>query len=174
MPEAAPPLLASWQQFYEMAGASAAALTGLMFVVISLVRGWEAASSRDGIATFSTPTVLHFGAALLVSAILLAPWHSLTVAGGLVALVGLYGLVHIVRVILLTRRLTSYNADVEDWAYYTILPFIAYGVICGGAIASTAAPEKALFAIAAGIVLLLFIGIRNAWDIVTFLATGGP
>jgi len=29
-----------------------------------------------------------------------------------------------------------------------------------------------LFAVAAGVVLLLFVGIHNAWDIVTFIATG--
>jgi hypothetical protein len=174
MSEAAPPVLAAWQSFYAMAGTSAAALIGLMFVVISLVQGRETARSRDGIATFSTPTVLHFGAALLVSAVLVAPWHSLVLAGVVVAVVGCYGVAYIVRVMVRTRRLTNYIADAEDWTYYTILPFVAYGVIFAGAIALMAVPAKALFAIAAGVVLLLFIGIRNAWDVVTFLAAGGP
>jgi hypothetical protein len=173
MGDAAPPVLAAWQSFYVMTGSSAAALTGLMFVVISLVRGWEGSRSSDGIATFSTPTVLHFGAALLVSAVLVAPWSSPTIADDLVAIVGCYGVVYVVRVVFRARRLTGYVADLEDWTYYTILPFMAYGVILGGAIAAIAVPSKALFAVAAGVVLLLFIGIRNAWDIVTFLAAGG-
>jgi hypothetical protein len=171
--ETAAPVLAAWQSFYTMTGSSAAALTGLMFVVISLVRGWEATSSRDGMATFSTPIVLHFGAALLVSAVLVAPWHRLLFAGGLVAVVGCYGVVYVVRIMFRTRRLTSYVADLEDWTYYTILPFVAYGVIFAGAIALIAVPQRALFWIAAGVVLLLFIGIRDAWDIVTYLAARG-
>jgi len=32
---------------------------------------------------------------------------------------------------------------------------------------------QALFALAGGALLLIFIGIRNAWDIVTFIAIGG-
>jgi hypothetical protein len=69
-----------------------------------------------------------------------------------------------------TRRLTRYTADLEDWAWYTIVPFVAYGAIFGGAIALAAAPVHALFILAGGVVLLIFIGIRNAWDIVTYIA----
>jgi hypothetical protein len=32
---------------------------------------------EDGIATFNTPTVMHFAAALLISAVLITPWWSL-------------------------------------------------------------------------------------------------
>jgi len=154
-----------------MTGSSAAALTGLMFVVITLVTRMERAQrTHNGIATFSTPTVMHFGSALLISAILSAPWHSLVHAGTLLGLIGLYAVAYVVRVTLRTRRLTVYRADFEDWVWYTILPFVAYGAIFAGAIVLPAFPAKALFALAGGVVMLIFIGIRNAWDIVTFLA----
>jgi hypothetical protein len=68
----------------------------------------------------------------------------------------------------------EYRADLEDWIWYTVLPFVAYGVILIGAIALWTLTVKALFAVGGGVVLLLLIGIRNAWDVVTFLATGGP
>jgi hypothetical protein len=169
------PILAAWGNFYVMAGSSAAALTGLMFVVISLVHGREGPRSQDGISTFSTPTVMHFSAALLVSAVLVAPWQRLLYPGITVALAGLYGLVYILRIALRTKRLSLYTADLEDWIWYIVLPFVAYGALFGGAIVFTAAlPDKADFAIAGGVVLLIFIGIRNAWDVVTFLAIGGP
>jgi hypothetical protein len=156
-----------------MAGSSAAALTGLMFVVISLITGLERAeipSTQDGIATFSTPTVMHFAAALLLCAILLAPWGSLAHPAIVAALIGLAGVAYILRVMQRTVRLRVYRADVEDWIWYNILPFVAYGAIAAGAIALAAVPGRALFIIAGGIVLLLFIGIRNAWDVVTYLA----
>ena len=159
-----------------MAGSSAAALTGLMFVVITLVtRSERAEDTHAGISTYSTPTVMHFAAALLVSAVLSAPWRSLVHPGVVVALIGLYGVAYILRVMHRTRRLTVYTADLEDWTWYTILPFVAYGAISAGAIAlATAASVQALFIVAGGVVLLVFIGIRNAWDIVTYIAIKRP
>lgn len=176
MAESGSSILTSWSSFYIMTGSSAAALTGLMFIVITLVTGTERlARSQDGISTFSTPTVVHFGAALLVSAILTAPWHSLVHPAALLGLAGLCGVVYILRVMSRTRRLTgTYNPDLEDWASYTILPFVAYGAILAGAIFLPRTPVDALFALAGGIVLLIFIGIHNAWDIVTFIAIRGP
>lgn len=174
MPETASSFLTPWSNFYVMTGSSAAALTGLMFVVITLVtRSERVRRSQDGIGTFSTPTVMHFCAALLVSAVLNAPWRLLLHPGIVIGLVGLCGVVYILRVMYRTTRLTSYKADVEDWTWYSILPLLAYGAIFAGGIALAGVPEKALFAIAGGVVLLIFIGIRNAWDIVTFLAIGG-
>jgi hypothetical protein len=171
MAETVSPFLTAWSSFYVMTGSSAAALTGLMFVVITLVtRTDRAEDTHAGISTFSTPTVMHFAAVLLVSAVLIAPWRSLLHAGVVVALIGLLGLAYILRVMHRTRRLTIYTADFEDWMWYTILPFVTYGAISAGGIALAAAPVQALFILAGGVVLLLFIGIRNAWDIVTYVA----
>lgn len=172
MPEASA-TLAAWSSFYIMTGSSAAGLTGLMFVVISLVRGWEGPRSSDGISTFSTPIVMHFFAAFLVSAILCAPWHTRILPGISTALVGIYGVAYVGRVMYRTRHLSGYTADLEDWTWYVVLPFVAYGVIAAGAIAFAVVSLKALFAVGGCIILLIFIGIRNAWDIVTYLAVRG-
>jgi hypothetical protein len=171
MAEPASSFLTAWSNFYVMTGSAAAGLTGLMFVVITLVtRAERAEDTHAGISAFSTPTVMHFAAALLISAVLIAPWRSLVHPGVVVALIGLYGVVYILRVMHRTRRLTLYTADLEDWTWYTILPFVAYGAISAGAIALAAAPVQALFILAGGVVLLIFISIRNAWDIVTYIA----
>jgi len=173
MAETASSFLTAWSSFYVMTGSSAAALTGLMFVMITLVTRTERAEEmRAGISTFSTPTVMLFAAALLVSAVLIAPWRSLVHAGVVVALIGLSGVAYILRVMHRARRLklTTYTADLEDWTWYTILPFVAYGTISASAIALPTAPVQALFTLAGGVVLLVFIGIRNAWDIVTYIA----
>jgi len=157
-----------------MTGSSAAALTGLMFVVIALASGSDRSrKTTDGIATFSTPTVVHFSAALFVSAVLSAPWPSLVSAGIPLGLAGLYGIVHVFRVMIRTRRLTTYTPDTEDWTWFTILPLLAYGAVFAGTLALAAFPRDALFVLAGGVLLLLLIGIRNAWDVVTFLAIGG-
>ncbi len=72
-----------------------------------------------------------------------------------------------------TKQLSTYRADLEDWTWYIMFPFVAYGAIFGGAIALHFFPVDALFALACGVVLFILLGIRNAWDVVTFIAIGG-
>lgn len=169
--EGVSPLLVAWSNFYIMVGSSAAALTGLMFVVITLVTDAERTRrSRDGISTFSTPTVMHFCAALFVSAVLSAPWHLLIHPAILLALGGAYSIVYVTRITLRTRRLSEYTPDLEDWAWYVVMPFVAYATIFAGALVLPVVPIDALFALGTGALLLIFIGIRNSWDVVTFLA----
>ena len=165
-----PSALGPWSNFYVIIGSSAAALTGLMFVVITLVAGRPRETMQDGLATFSTPTVVHFGAALWVSAILCAPWRSLTYVAVLLGVTGLFGVVYVSRLMLRTKRLTAYRAEVDDWIWYTILPLVAYVSIGVVAILLTAVPGGLLFVLAGAVLLLIFIGIHNAWDIVTYLA----
>jgi hypothetical protein len=171
MSETVSSVLASWSNFYIMTGSAAGGLTGLMFVVITLVTGIERLrGNRDALSTFSTPTVVHFGAALLVSAVLLAPWSSLVPPAITLGIAGLFGAVYMLRLWRRQKRLTTYTPDLEDWLCYTILPLVAYSAILAGAIVFTTIAPKALFALAGGSLLLIFIGIHNAWDIVTYIA----
>lgn len=175
MPDPASQLLAAWSNYFVMIGSSAAALTGLTFVVISLIMARERQEgSQDAIAAFSTPTVVHFAAALFVSGTLTAPWDSLVHAGVLVALIGLGGVAYILRVMRRARRLTVYTPDTEDWIWYSILPLGAYGALSAGAIGLAVVPAPALFVLAGGAMLLIFTGIRNAWDVVTYIAVTRP
>jgi hypothetical protein len=169
-------ILGPWSSFCILTGSAAASLTGLMFVVITLIMNVERLRrTRDGISTFSTPTVVHFGAVLFVSGVLSAPWHALAQPATLLGLMGLAGVVYILRITYRANRLrlSSYEPDLEDIAFYTILPFIAYGVILAAATMLYSAQANALFAIGGAITLLIFVGIHNAWDIVTFIATEG-
>jgi hypothetical protein len=167
-------VLGTWSNFYVVIGSSAAGLTGLMFVVITLAAGLEPARrSPTGISIFSTPTVLHLSVALIVSAILSAPWHSLIHVAAVLSGAGVVGLASVLRVMYRSRRLTEYHLDLEDWAWYAALPFLAYATIIAGAIMLPIAPKPVLFPIAGGVLLLILIGIHNAWDIVTFLVVGG-
>jgi hypothetical protein len=171
MTESAMPVLSSWANYYEMIGGAAAALTGLMFVVITLVSGVERTlPSHDGIGTFSTPTVLYFCSALVVAATFCAPWHELLVPGILVALAGFFGCAYVMRTMYRATRLQSYKPDLEDWTWFWCLPFVAFATMLVGGIALPHAIHPPLFAIAAAVLLLIFIGIRNSWDVVTYLA----
>src|SRR4029077_11378503 len=128
MTETASSVLAPWSTFYILAGSAAAGLTGLMFVVITLVTGVDRLRKNpDGLSTFSTPTVVHFGAALLVSAALSAPWSSLVPPATILGIGGLFGIVYVLRLWRRSKRITSsYTPDLEDFLCYTILPLVAY------------------------------------------------
>ncbi|MBV9233295.1 MAG: hypothetical protein JO030_04575 [Candidatus Eremiobacteraeota bacterium] len=67
--------------------------------------------------------------------------------------------------------MTAYTPDREDWIWFFVLPLLSYAAIFGAACAMLVAPPSALFIVAGASALLIFIGIRDAWDVVTFLAT---
>jgi hypothetical protein len=164
-------MLTAWTSFFALTGTSAAALTGLMFVVITLVTGTnKQGATRTGLNTFSTPTVMHFATALLVSGVLSAPWTLLFIPATILAGASLLSVIHMCRVIARTARLDTYTADLEDWTWFNILPLISYLVLLAGALLLRFDTAIALYAFGAGVLLQLFIGIHNAWDVVTYLA----
>jgi hypothetical protein len=162
--------LADWDSFYVIVGSSSAALTGLMFVVVTLLPDSRVDSAGEGLGAFATPTVVHFGAALLVSSILCAPWHVLEHAAVVVGLVGVSGLTYEIVVVRRARRQTAYAPVFEDWLWHGILPFVAYAGFVFSWIGLVSSQTVPLFGVAAATMLLLFIGIHNAWDTVTYMA----
>src|SRR5258706_6347777 len=172
MQEAVLSPLAPWQNFYVIIGSAAATLTGLMFVVITLIAGVgvRVSSPSGALGAFSTPNVVHFGAALLVAAILSAPWQALWNAGLLLGLCGLGGVTYVIIVVRRARRQTDYQPVLEDWLWYTVFPLVSYTALVVAAIVLPGNPVPALFVTGAVTVLLLFTGIHNAWDTVTYIA----
>ena len=166
-------VLGAWATFYTIAGSSAAALTGLMFVVITLISGQEFTkeAGMDGVSAFSTPTVVHFGAALFVSALAVVPWPSLLAPELIFGATGLAGIAYVLSLIGRAKRLPNYDPDAEDWVWYSVLPLIGYCAIVAGAVLLRALPFTGPFGVAAGTLILIFAGIRNAWDVVTYVAT---
>jgi hypothetical protein len=166
MPES---VFTPWANFYVIIGSSAAGLTGLMFVVVTLVTETRTRRRDAGIAAFSTPTIVHFCIALAVAAIVNAPWKVLWHAGLLIGLAGLGGLAYSVVVVRRMRGQTLYQPILEDWLWHVVLPFVAYLALVVAALRLSGDPATMLFMVGAATVLLLFIGIHNAWDNVTYL-----
>ena len=170
MVDTAVPALAGWESFYVIVGSSGAALIGLQFVVIVLIAESHIRSSHETIGAFGTPTVVHFAAALLISAVMSAPWSTL---GGVripLLLMGLSGLTMAVNAVRRARRQTGYKPVFEDWLFHTILPLVAYAVLFIAALLVVSHTTGAMFVIAAMALLLLLTGIHNAWDTVTYIA----
>jgi hypothetical protein len=161
--------LAAWQNFYVIVGSAAAALTGLTFVMVTLVAGTQTPRSSESVAAFGTPTVVHFCAALLVAALFCAPWQALWQTGLLLGLCGLGGVMYVMIVIRRARRQSAYQPVLEDWLWHTIFPFISYTTFLVAAIMLPIDPTPTLFGVGAAMMLLLFIGIHNSWDSVTYV-----
>jgi hypothetical protein len=162
-------ILSGWDNSYVIVGSSAGALIGLQFVVITLIADMPAVRGQPlAGAAFATPTITHFGSVLLLSAIASAPWHGI---GWPAVFWGLLGIIGVVYEIVVTRRMrmqTLYKPQFEDWLFHALLPIIAYATLAGSAYATRSNASGALFGTGAAALLLLFIGIHNAWDAVTY------
>ena len=163
-------LLGAWESFYVIVGSSAAALTGLQFVVIALVADIPGLKSADSVNAFGTPTVFHFCACLFVAALLSAPWPALMPVVFLLLGSGITGVLYTAIVIRRARRQTAYEPVGEDWLWYAILPMIAYALLAVASLLVAATPVNALFLVGGITILLIFIGIHNAWDSVAYVA----
>jgi hypothetical protein len=169
------PPLSEWGNYYVIIGSAAAALTGLQFVVIALRNEAlkEAGEGAEGaVRAFGSPTVLHFGAVLLVAAIMCIPRQTPSSLVVCVAVTGLAGLVISGRVLLLARRQSVYRPVLSDWIWHVTMPCLAYASLVAAAGVLLRSPGVALDVVAGGSLLLLFIGIRNAWDSAVWIAAG--
>jgi hypothetical protein len=166
--------LEAWANFYIIVGSSAGALTGLQFVVMTLTADRMPARSPESISAFGTPNVVHFCAALLVASILCIPWSVLRPAGLAVAVCGGLGVVYSAIVLRRAVRQRVYQPVFEDWLWHTLLPALAYAtmLVAGAALGRNSAGP--LFFIGPASLLLVFIGIHNAWDTVTFITLERP
>jgi hypothetical protein len=164
-------LLSAWQNFYVIVGSAGGALIGIQFVVIALIADSPRGTDSESIHAFGTPTVVHFGATLAIAAILCAPWPSLFALSIALLLLGVGGIGYAVIVFHRARRQKGYEPGVEDWIWYAILPCCAYAALTVGAAILCRIADHALFIVAAAALSLLFIGIHNAWDTVTYIVT---
>jgi hypothetical protein len=160
-------LFPAWETFYVIVGSSAGALTGLMFVVIALVADFG--GNEQTIHAFGTPTVVHLSSGLLLSVIVTAPWPGLLAARVAVTAFGAAGAVYMIVVTRRARQQTGYKPVFEDWLFHAVLPVAAYaGILIGGAVLATRT-SPALFVVGGAAVLLMFVGLHNAWDTVTYV-----
>lgn len=157
-----------WESFYVIVGAAAGALIGLQFVVMTLIADRPQLASPEAGAAFATPTVVHFGASLLLCALVRVPWHGIGSAAAAWGTVGVAGTIYMVIVGRRMRRQKSYSPDREDWLYHLVLPLITYAVLALSALFAKSHAEEALRAVAGATLLLLFIGIHNSWDTIAY------
>lgn len=161
--------LDGWQNFYVIVGSSAGALIGLQFVVITLIANMPTAPNQALAGdAFATPTIVHFCVVLLLAGVQCAPWHTVGSAATVWGVLGVIGMAYEVVVARRMRAQTAYSPVFEDWCFHALLPFAAYATMVVSAFVARSNAGVALFVTAAVALALLFIGIHNAWDAVTY------
>src|SRR5262252_9374881 len=124
---------AAWNNFYVIVGSAAGALIGLQFVVMTLIADRPVPRTPEAGAAFATPSVVHFGVVLLLSAVVSVPWHAIGTVSVVWGIVGLSGLVYTAVVARRLRVQTVYQPVFEDWLFHVLLPCAAYAMLAGSA-----------------------------------------
>src|ERR1700733_2766486 len=153
--------LARWDSFYVIVGSAAGALIGLQFVVMTLIAERPPVRMREAGAAFSTPTIVHFSAVLLLAALFRVPWDSLGQVAIAVGTIGLAGTVYALLTAWRARRQSAYRPDMEDWLFHILLPLAAYAILAASALFTASRTQGAMFAGGAASLILLFCAIHN-------------
>ena len=164
-----PAAIEGWENFYVIVGSSAGALIGLQFVVLTLIADSPpAGANAQAGGAFSTPSVVHFGVVLFLSALACVPWEGTGIIAAVWGGVGLGGFAYLAAVARRMRTQQAYRPVFEDWLFHALLPLAAYVMLVAAACASFSGTRPALFLVAGASLTLLFVGIHNAWDAVTY------
>ena len=165
-----PNLLGPWHDFDTLIGEASATLVGLMFVAASVGTGVFTRERQVGLRTFLSPTVVAFSSVLAASLIGVLPAARCVVPGVLLLGVGGFGLAYSAMVWRrMVREGLARSIDLEDRIGYAAVPAAAYALLAGAGAAFTLQAEAACGVMAAGMGLLLLAGIRNAWDMTTWV-----
>jgi hypothetical protein len=162
------PKLDAWHDFYVMVGSGAAALTGLLFVLVSLGPHVVADRTETGVKGFISPIAVHFTAAMVTAAAMLAPDIPAPILGSLLVIGSIGGIVYMLwtRVHAQWRR---NHLSLLDLVWFVALPLLAFLITLGSGVGIALHARMAPYALATGTVMLIVIGIRNAWDIVVWM-----
>ena len=162
-----------WANFYVITSAAAATLLGLLFVVITLAaeRGRK---DTANIRIYLTPTVVYFGSVLLASALLTIPNQTRLTAVICICVGGVTGLGYSASLAIKRGAGSASFEERADLFPYAVFPFSAYSLMIAGALLLFRRAPIGLDLVAAGMLVLLGIAIRNSWAIaITILSSQG-
>ena len=156
--------LSDWRDFYVTIGTASGAIVGASFIVATLAS--ELKERTVGLRGFITPTAVYLGSVLIGSAILTAP--TLTPVA-LALLLGVGGAAGAVYAVIVATRVWNMNLDLADRACYVVIPILAYAAVAVAAFLESWAVAWTFDTLAVALVVILIVGMRNAWDMATFM-----
>ena len=161
-----------WSAFYQVTGSASAALVGLLFIVTTL-SSRQSEGASQGQRLFTTPTVFHLSLVLIMSALALAPPSSMYRPAAAMCVVALAACVNCLPLAIRLSRLTNPSHWSDFWCYGAA-PAAACLALVGATGAVWAGAGDAAHFVGLVLLILLALGIRNAWDLITWLAPRRP
>ena len=162
--------LSEWRDFYVTVGTASGAIVGAAFVVASLTANQE--KRELGINGFITPTAVHLSGVLIGSAVLIVPSPTILFLTAFFGLGGLAGIVY--GAVIVTFRVKSLTLAREDRFFYLLAPPSAYAVMVASAWQMWSGGSYALPLLATSLIALLVVGMRNLWDMATYMILSTP
>ena len=165
-----------WENFYILMGGSAGALIGLLFVVVTLTGDLQMDRERALRAAdlYMTPTVVMFCTVLVTGAVATAPRLPAAAQGGLLAAIALGGAGYGVWLFVNVRnRLVAGQHWSDPW-FYGFAPGACFALLGASDALALWSPTLAPYGVGLAVVAMLLTGIRNAWDLITWMAPGRP
>ncbi len=159
-----------WHDFYLLTGTAAATLIGLMFVALSFGVGLRHARSTERVHMFVTPTVVYFADVLVIAAASVAPlpgtrWLALVLAGMVLMNVA----PGVRRVWQLGGVHKESGLEGRAWLWQVLLPAASQAAVLVSAYGFFRGDDRAPFVLATAILILMVVGVRNAWFLVIWL-----
>ena len=161
--------LETWHEFFLLIGTAGVTLTGLLFVIVSLGPRVVANQRATGVRAFMSPTAVFFTTTLVVSAVLLVPDLPAKIIGSFLCLGSIASLGYLVY----TRAHQQWRHSKLtrlDWVWFIGLPTTAYLLLLFAGVAFLLQAVFSLHVVGGALILLLVIGIRNAWDMVIWIS----
>jgi hypothetical protein len=163
-------MLEAWHDFYLLIGGSAGALIGLLFVVASLTGGLNE-NTEHGRRLYLSPVVFHFCVVLGVGGLAMAAHVPPAAAALLVGAAGLTGLCYMTAVAreMFAGKTTNVPHWTDPW-WYGVVPAAIYAAMLLAAGLMPRWPEQGPMLLAATQIALVAVSVRNAWDLITWIA----
>ncbi len=166
------PILQRWANFYLLTAEAAATLIGLLFVVIALA-AQRGHGDTAKIHIYLTPTVVYFASVLCLAALLTFPNQTRLTATFCICLMGLVGLVYS-GFLFIGREVKKSYYDLRHLIPHAVFPFVAYGLLVLGGGLLLHDPQPGLTLVAAGMLSLLGVAVRNSWAIAIGVVSTRP
>ena len=160
-----------WDNFYILVGSAAGALIGLLFIVVTLTAGMDRDQALRGASRYMTPTVVQLTTVLLIAAVASAPVEpglQRAVLAVLALLMMVWALVNAWRMFF--QPVGGQPAHWTDPWFYAVAPAGTYLALA----AFAGLGGGSAFGVGVMAVVILVLGIRNAWDLITWIAPGRP
>jgi hypothetical protein len=147
----------------------------MMQSLADVLQGWYGFFSLIGTASATlrallSPTVVHFSAVLAACLVAVAPVRSWALGGVLVGVDGLFGAAYgafVWRSIV--RHGMMAKMDLDDRFGYAVVPVIAHALTIAAAVLLLLRSGWGCGLLALAMGLLLLVGIRNAWDMTSWI-----